>query len=164
MINTNFDETLNFSDPTVCASSTTDNEAYSFKEMLQQPDKSEFIKAMLDEIQDHENRKHWQLFERKNIPKEKKTILSVWSFKRKRFPDGRIRKHKARLCAHGGMQTWGVDYWETYAPVVNWLSVRLLLILSVIYGYHSRSIDFIMAFPQANLVIKGGGGEVSVLT
>ena len=49
------------------------------------------------------------------------------------------------------MQQWGVDYWETYAPVVNWMSVRTLLILSVIYGYHSRSIDFILAFPQAKL-------------
>ena len=46
---------------------------------------------------------------------------------------------------------WGVDYWETYAPVVNWLSVRLLLILSVIHGWHSRSIDFVLAFPQADL-------------
>ena len=44
-----------------------------------------------------------------------------------------------------------MDYWETYAPEVNWLSVRTLLILSVIHGYHSRSIDFILAFPQAKL-------------
>ena len=50
------------------------------------------------------------------------------------FPDGSINKYKARLCAHGGMQQRGVDYWETYAPVVNWLSVRLLLILSVVHG------------------------------
>ena len=45
----------------------------------------------------------------------------------------------------------GVDYWETYAPVVNWLCVRTLLILSVIHGYKSRSIDFVLAFPQAKL-------------
>ena len=49
------------------------------------------------------------------------------------------------------MQEWGVDYWEIYAPVVNWLCVRALLILSVIHNYHSRSIDFLLAFPQAKL-------------
>ena len=119
--------------------------------MLQQPDRAEFIKAMMVEIQHHENNGHWHLFERSKIPKGKKTILSIWSFKLKRYPDGRIMKYKSRLCAHGGMQQWGVDYWETYAPVVNWLSIRTLLILSVIYGYHSRAIDFISAFPQANL-------------
>ncbi len=32
-----------------------------------------------------------------------------------------------RLCAHGGMQTWGQNYWETYAPVVNWASIQILL-------------------------------------
>ena len=49
------------------------------------------------------------------------------------------------------MQQWGVDFWETYAPVVNWLSVRTLLVLSILHGYHSRSIDFVLAFPQAEL-------------
>ena len=77
--------------------------------------------------------------------------MEIWSFKRKRFPDGRIMKHKSRLCAHGGMQQWGIDYWETYAPVVNWLSIRTLLVLSILFGYHSRSIDFVLAFPQVKL-------------
>eukprot|EP00957_Ditylum_brightwellii_P117134 8933615-Ditylum_brightwellii.AAC.1 len=48
-----------------------------------------------------------------------KTIVSIWSFKRKQFPSGQLMKHKACLCAHGGMQRWSVDFWETYSPVVN---------------------------------------------
>ena len=41
-------------------------------------------------------------------------------------------KHKAILFAHGGIQKWGVNYWETYAQVLNWICVRLLLdILSI---------------------------------
>ena len=59
---------------------------------------------MMIEIQDHENRNHWELYERSKIPKGKRTILSVWSFKRKRYPDGRIKKYKARLCTYGEMQ------------------------------------------------------------
>ena len=49
------------------------------------------------------------------------------------------------------MQQWGVNYWETYAPVVNWISVRFLLILSEIAGLESQAIDFVLAFPQAEL-------------
>ena len=63
----------------------SDNETYTFKEMLQQEDKNEFIKAMLKEVQDHENRHHWHLFERNKIPEGYKTILAIWSFKRKRI-------------------------------------------------------------------------------
>ncbi len=70
--------------------------------------------------------------ERRLIPLGTKTIMSIWSFKRKRYPDGTLNKHKARLCAHGGMQTWGQNYWETYAPVVNWTSVRVLFAVSKI--------------------------------
>jgi hypothetical protein len=89
--------------------------------------------------------------ERRNLPQEAKTIMAIWSFKRKRFPDRTLNKHKARLCAHGGQQTWGQDYWDTYAPVVTWASVRLLLIAAKIHGLDSKSIDFVLAFPQAVL-------------
>ncbi len=67
------------------------------------------------------------------------------------FPDGTLNKHKARLCAHGGMQTWGTNYWETYAPVVNWASVCSLLAVTKIHGLPLNSIDFVLAFPQADL-------------
>ena len=68
-----------------------------------------------------------------------------------RFPCGLLNKHKARLCAHGGMQQWGINYWETYAPVVNWISIRFLLVLSEIVGLESKALDFVLAFPQADL-------------
>ena len=83
----------------------SDNGVYTLKEMLKQEDRADFIAAMLVEIHDHEKRNHWTMIPRSEIPEGAKTILSIWSFKRKRYPDGRILKHKARLCAHGGMQT-----------------------------------------------------------
>ena len=49
------------------------------------------------------------------------------------------------------MQTWGENYWETYAPVVNWLSVRVMLALATIHDLDARSMDFVLAFPQADL-------------
>ncbi len=48
---------------------------------------------------------------------------------------------------------WGQNYWEMYTPVVNWASVRILLAIEKIHGLSSRSINFVLAFPQADLEI-----------
>ena len=77
--------------------------------------------------------------------------MSICYFKRKRTPDGRLIKHKARLCAHGGMQQWGVNYWETYFPVVNWMSIRAMLTLSILREIHTKSVDFVLACTQADV-------------
>ena len=66
--------------------------------------------------------------------------MSIWSFKRKRFPDGRVMKHKARICAHGGQQIFGVNNWDIYSPFVTWISVKLLLIKCNIDKLESESI------------------------
>jgi hypothetical protein len=149
-VNSLFDDTINDVIHHVQAY-TTSNEAFTYKQMLKESDYRDFFQAMIDEIQVHEKRQHWTLVERKDMPQGTKTIMAIWSFKRKRFPDGLLNKHKARLCAHGGQQTWGQDYWDTYAPVVTWASVRLLLIIAKIHKLESKSIDFVLAFPQADL-------------
>ena len=63
----------------------------------------------------------------------------------------KIKKQKTRLCSHGGIQKSGVNYWETYAPVVNLISVRSLLLISIIHEFLSRLIDFVLDFPQYDL-------------
>ena len=78
--------------------------------MMHQEDMPKFVEAMQKEVVDHNEREHWDLIPRSEMPAGMKTILAVWSFKRKRLPDGTITKWKARLCCHGGMQQWGVNY------------------------------------------------------
>jgi hypothetical protein len=92
------------------AAITNENDSYTFKNMLQQPDKAQFIKAMTKEVEAHKILEHWTAMLQKDLPEDANTILSIWSFKQKTLPDGQILKYKARLCAHGGMQQWGVDY------------------------------------------------------
>ena len=150
-INLLFDGTINQCHHLVLATVAPNNDVYTLSQMLKLKDIKDFVLAMIKEIEDHESREHWELVQRKDLPVGAKTILSVWAFKRKRHPDGEVYKHKARLNAHGGMQRWGVDYWETYAPVVNWISIRLLLILTVVHKLETKSIDFVLAFPQAEL-------------
>ena len=67
----------------------------------------------------------------------------------KRNPLGEITKWNARLCAGGHKSIENVDYWEIYYPVVSWSTVRLILVLALINNWTMRSIDFLMAFPQA---------------
>ena len=86
-------------------------------------------------------------------PPDVKAILAIWDFKRKRFPDGSINKHKARLYAHGGMQQYGVNYWENYSPTVNWISVRFLMIVAQVLELDTQEIDFVLASPQAELEV-----------
>ena len=149
--NENFDSTCNGILHHVYSAAKEANESYTFKEMMNQEDRGSFVEAMQKEIDDHTKREHWEIILRSDMPKDMKTIMAIWSFKRKRFPDGTLNKHKARLCAHGGQQQWGVNYWETYAPVVNWISVRFLLIISQLANLETQALDFILAFPQAEL-------------
>ena len=109
---------------------------------------------MLEEIEVHEKREHWTLMNKNDMPARSKTIMKIYSFKRKHYPDGNLNKHKAILCAHGGQQTWVQDYWDTYSPVVTCDSVRLLLIVAKIHKLYSKSIDFVLVFPQTDLPIS----------
>ena len=77
--------------------------------MLKQPDAADFIHATIKEADDHESRDHWDVVPRWEKPPDVKAVLAIWDFKRKQFPDGRINKHKAQICARGGMQQYGVN-------------------------------------------------------
>ena len=75
--------------------------------------------------------------------------MYIWSFKINRSPYGRPIKYKFFLCAHGGMQIWGMNYWETYPPVVNWLYITSMISLIILRELHNKSVDFILAYTQA---------------
>ena len=54
-----FDDTLNSLHPMAFVVGKENNETYTFKEMLKQPDSADFIQAMVDEVEQHEQRNHW---------------------------------------------------------------------------------------------------------
>ena len=63
-------------------------------------------------------------------PRDVELIDSKWIFKLKYNEDGKIDKYKARLCARGFKQVHGVNYDETFSPVVRYDSLRYLLALA----------------------------------
>jgi hypothetical protein len=79
-------------------------------------------------------------------------ISSVWAFRKKRHPDGSVRKYKDRFCCQGFEQIEGVDYFETYSPVVGWATVnRPLLTLSVHLNLHTVQVNYTNPFVHATL-------------
>jgi hypothetical protein len=72
--------------------------------------------------------------------------------KRKRRIDTRkVYRWKARLNLHGGKQVKNIHYWETHSPVVRWSSIHLFLTIALIKGWHTRQVDFVLAYPQADI-------------
>ena len=72
-----------------------------------------------------------------------------WALKAKLHPSGLVRKLKAQLCVRGDQQIKNVDYFETFAPVVSWNTVRLPLVLSAELELATRQVDCTAAFVHA---------------
>ncbi len=60
-----------------------------------------------------------------------------------------ITKYKARLNIHGGKQVYGMNYYKTYAPVVTWYAIRLIITFSILFGLSLHQVDFVLPYMQA---------------
>ena len=103
-----------------CEATKADNP--NWRQAMNGPFKEEYWKAALKEIETLEAMDAWEVVDRDDSTMN--VIDSIWAFKLKRFPDGMAKKFKARFCAHGDQQLEGIDFFETYAPVVHWTTVR----------------------------------------
>ena len=120
-------------------------------QMLKASDLDQFIASQIPEIRGLENMDVFDYKPISTLPHKARLLSSIWSYRRKRKPNGDLIKHKARICVDGSQQELGRDYWDTYAPVVSWSTVRLVLLLSTILNLKSRQVDYTQAFPQADL-------------
>jgi hypothetical protein len=117
---------------------------------LRQPDARDFVEAVIKEINGHINNNNCKLISRAEVPEDTKVVPSVWAMRRKQFlTTGRVTKHKSRLNLHGGKQEYGRNYFNTYAPVITWFAIRLLIVFGILFHWALCQIDFIMAYLQA---------------
>ena len=85
------------------------------------------------------------------MPSNRTAIGCRWVFKAKYGPDGNVEKYKARLVAKGFAQQSGINYEETFAPVVQRSSLRALLAYAASRNMIIHQMDVITAFPNGDL-------------
>jgi hypothetical protein len=124
----------------------------TYAQAMAGPDAAEWKEALDKEIETLTKLKAWTLVPRAVAEaKGKKVIKSTWVLRQKRSPDGTPTKKKGRLCYRGDTTVSGVDYEASFSPVVQWSTVRLMLILSIVHGLHTRQVDYVNAFAQSEL-------------
>jgi hypothetical protein len=87
--------------------------------------------------------KTWHL-----VPPQKgrNVIDCKWVYKIKRKVDGSLDRYKARLVAKGFKQRFGIDYEDTFSPVVKSATIRIILSIAVSRGWSLRQLDIQNAF------------------
>jgi histone deacetylase 1/2 len=94
--------------------------------------------AMQEEYDALLQNKTWHLVP----PTPNKNLIDCkWVYRIKKNADGTIDRYKARLVAKGFKQRYGIDYEDTFSPVVKAATIRLVLALSVSRGWSLRQLD-----------------------
>ncbi|KAM1070145.1 hypothetical protein TB1_002021 [Malus domestica] len=115
-------------------------EPATFKSAMKVP---VWFHAMQEEIDALHHQHTWSLV---HLPPNKNLVGCKWVFKLKKNSDGTVARHKARLVAKGFSQEPGLDYGETFSPVVKPTTVRLVLALAAHFNWNLRQLDVKNAF------------------
>jgi Reverse transcriptase (RNA-dependent DNA polymerase) len=86
----------------------------------------------------------WRLVD--NLPDGKNLVTCKWVFKAKHDANGNIVRFKARLVTRGFSQAYGIDYFETYAPVAKLTTYRTIFALAALEQWEIHEIDVITAY------------------
>lgn len=99
--------------------------------------------AMDAEFMALEKNRTWHL-----VPPQKgRNIIDCkWVYKIKRKQDGSLDRYKARLVAKGFKQRYGIDYEDTFSPVVKPTTIRIVLSIAISRGWSLRQLDVQNAF------------------
>ena len=85
------------------------------------------------------------------LPRDHKVIGCKWVFRVKLKPDGSLERYKVRLVAKSFQQTLGLDYFETFSPVVKPTTIRIVLSLALSLQWPIKELDVHNAFLNGDL-------------
>ena len=130
------------------AGNVDSNEPSSFEEAMERNENEKWSDAMMDEVNSLIDN---GVFEVVNKPKEQKVIGCRWVYALKRDSRGSVVRHKARIAVKGYSQTYGVDYDEVYAPVVQLATLRFLFAYVGVHDMEMKQLDVKTAFLHGTL-------------
>jgi hypothetical protein len=108
----------------------------------------EWVKAMKQEYQAIMDNKTWVLTE---LPPGANLLETKWIYKAKKGASGKVEKLKARLVVKGYMQIAGEDYDETFAPVVRWCTIHVIVAIAKQKSWKIYHMDVKAAFLNGDL-------------
>lgn len=117
----------------------------TYEEAVTSADKEKWIEAIKKEKEALNKNNTWTYVNETELGNNK-LLSNRWVFRIK--DDGR---YKARLVVCGNQQEYGIDYTETYSPVVNIASLRALLAIAASKKYHMCGFDVKTAFLYGEL-------------
>jgi hypothetical protein len=138
---------------------STSGEPYNLQEALSS---LHWKTAMDDEYAALMKNKTWQLVP----PRSNQNLIDCkWVYKIKHKPDGYVDRYKARLVAKGFKQRLGIDYDDTFSPVVKPTTIRLILSLALSQCWDLRQLDvknvFLHDILEEEVYMKQPSGFVS---
>ena len=120
----------------------------SIDEARASPQWPQWQAAIQAELKTLEDMKTWTL---EDLPADRMPVGAKWVFALKKDQQGNIVRYKARLVAKGFSQRPGLDYSETFSPIVRPESIRTLLAIAAIQNLEMRQLDVKGAYLHGDL-------------
>lgn len=133
------------------ATASSSQEPLTFRDAMNSPEKDEWYGAMEVELGSMVKNNVWELVDR---PKNVNIVKNKWVFKKKYDSTGNLNRYKARLVACGYSQKEGIDYSDTYSPVVRHSTLRILFAIANQLDLCMDHIDVTTAFLNGELTEK----------
>lgn len=122
-------------------------EPTTYQEAKNSSESNNWMKAIQDELDSLKENDTWDIVDK---PSKCRVIGNKWVFKLK-TPPNEEPKYKARLVAKGYSQSAGIDYKETFSPVVRYETVRSILAIAAIEDLEMTQFDVKTAFLNGDL-------------